>query len=134
MCGGDGSGGEISKSKLASSGQGDAEMPHHHDDTAASSSSVEALAPGAEPFPAQDPRAVLAYCGGETAALEREDVQSGRIEEVGPGLVLPPKGDEDGTPWNEVRESKASLCTLGRRIKWASWGRLGSLLEHHGRG
>ena len=34
-------------------------------------------------------------------ALEREDVQSGRIEEVGPGLVLPPRGDEDGTPWNE---------------------------------
>ena len=24
-------------------------------------------------------------------ALEREDVQSGRIEEVGPGLVLPPR-------------------------------------------
>lgn len=34
-------------------------------------------------------------------ALEKEDVQSGRIEEVGPGIPLPPKGDEDDVPWAE---------------------------------
>ena len=34
-------------------------------------------------------------------ALEKEDIQSGRIEEVGPGIVLPPKGDDDEAPWSE---------------------------------
>ncbi len=34
-------------------------------------------------------------------ALEKEEVQSGRIEEVGPGIVLPPKTEEDETPWSE---------------------------------
>lgn len=34
-------------------------------------------------------------------ALEKENVQSGRIEEVGPGIPLPPKGDEDDVPWAE---------------------------------
>ena len=34
-------------------------------------------------------------------ALEKENVQSGRIKEVGPGIPLPPKGDEDDVPWAE---------------------------------
>ena len=34
-------------------------------------------------------------------ALEKENVQSGRIEEVGPGIPLPPKGDDDDAPWME---------------------------------
>jgi co-chaperonin GroES (HSP10) len=34
-------------------------------------------------------------------ALEKENVQIGRIEEVGPGIPLPPKGDEDDVPWAE---------------------------------
>jgi co-chaperonin GroES (HSP10) len=32
-------------------------------------------------------------------ALEKEDVQSGRIEEVGPGIPLPPKSEDE--PWSE---------------------------------
>lgn len=33
-------------------------------------------------------------------ALEKEDVQSGRVEEVGPGIPLPPKTtDGDDVPW-----------------------------------
>lgn len=34
-------------------------------------------------------------------ALEKENVQSGRIEEVGPGIPLPPRGDDDDVPWAE---------------------------------
>ena len=37
-------------------------------------------------------------------ALEKEDVQSGRIEEVGPGVPLPPKADDDGAPREEGGE------------------------------
>lgn len=32
-------------------------------------------------------------------AIEKESVQSGRIEEVGPGIALPPRGDDDDVPW-----------------------------------
>lgn len=32
-------------------------------------------------------------------ALEKENVQSGRIEEVGPGFPLPPKTDDEDVPW-----------------------------------
>jgi len=32
-------------------------------------------------------------------ALEKENVQSGRVEEVGPGFALPPKGDDEDVPW-----------------------------------
>ena len=32
-------------------------------------------------------------------ALEKEDVQSGRIEEVEPGFPLPPKSDDDNALW-----------------------------------
>lgn len=35
-------------------------------------------------------------------ALEKENVQSGRVEEVGPGIPLPPRGtDDDDVPWAE---------------------------------
>jgi co-chaperonin GroES (HSP10) len=34
-------------------------------------------------------------------ALEKETVQSGTIEEVGPGIPLPPRSEDDGTPWSE---------------------------------
>jgi chaperonin GroES len=34
-------------------------------------------------------------------ALEKEDVQGGRVEEVGPGIPLPPKSEDDQMPWNE---------------------------------
>jgi co-chaperonin GroES (HSP10) len=34
-------------------------------------------------------------------ALEKENVQTGIIEEVGPGIPLPPKPDDDEAPWSE---------------------------------
>ena len=34
-------------------------------------------------------------------ALEKENVQSGRVEEVGPGIPLPPKSSDEGVPWAE---------------------------------
>ncbi|SVE09002.1 uncharacterized protein METZ01_LOCUS461856, partial [marine metagenome] len=34
-------------------------------------------------------------------ALEKENVQSGRVEEVGPGIPLPPKTDDEDVPWAE---------------------------------
>ena len=34
-------------------------------------------------------------------AVEKENVQSGRIEEVGPGIPLPPLGSDDDVPWAE---------------------------------
>ena len=37
-------------------------------------------------------------------ALEKENVQSGRVEEVGPGIPLPPKTDDEDVPWAEGGE------------------------------
>ena len=34
-------------------------------------------------------------------ALEKETVQSGIVEEIGPGIPLPPKGDDEEKPWSE---------------------------------
>ena len=34
-------------------------------------------------------------------ALEKENVQSGTVEEVGPGIPLPPRSEDDETPWTE---------------------------------
>ncbi|NKB67821.1 MAG: co-chaperone GroES [Candidatus Latescibacteria bacterium] len=34
-------------------------------------------------------------------ALEKEDVQRGVIEEVGPGIPLPPRHDGEDTPWDD---------------------------------
>ena len=32
-------------------------------------------------------------------ALEKENVQSGKVEEIGPGIPLPPKTDDEDVPW-----------------------------------
>ena len=34
-------------------------------------------------------------------ALEKEIVQSGVVEEVGPGIPLPPRSEDDENPWTE---------------------------------
>ena len=34
-------------------------------------------------------------------ALEKETVQGGIVEEVGPGIPLPPRGENDEKPWSE---------------------------------
>jgi chaperonin GroES len=48
-------------------------------------------------------------------ALEREDVQSGRIEEVGPGFPLPPKSDDDNALWEG--EAGDSMRYIGLQAK-----------------
>ncbi|MFP6591096.1 MAG: co-chaperone GroES family protein [Candidatus Latescibacterota bacterium] len=47
-------------------------------------------------------------------ALEKENVQSGRVEEVGPGIPLPPRGtDDDDVPWAEsASESEMRFIPL----------------------
>ena len=45
-------------------------------------------------------------------ALEKEDVQSGRIEEVGPGIILPPKSDEEGAPWSDEHVEQSRYIPL----------------------
>jgi co-chaperonin GroES (HSP10) len=45
-------------------------------------------------------------------ALEKEEVQSGRIEEVGPGIVLPPKTEDDETPWGEGAREQSRYIPL----------------------
>ena len=40
-------------------------------------------------------------------ALEKENVQSGRVEEVGPGIPLPPRGTDDDVPWAESGSESA---------------------------
>ena len=32
-------------------------------------------------------------------ALEKENVQSGKVEEIGPGIPLPPTTDDEDVPW-----------------------------------
>ena len=48
-------------------------------------------------------------------ALEKENVQSGRIEEVGPGIPLPPKSADDETPWSE--EGGEQISYIGLQAK-----------------
>ena len=45
-------------------------------------------------------------------ALEKETVQSGFVEEVGPGIPLPPKVGEDETPWREGAEEHMRYIPL----------------------
>jgi chaperonin GroES len=45
-------------------------------------------------------------------ALEKETVQSGFVEEVGPGIPLPPKTSEDETPWREGDEEHRRYIPL----------------------
>lgn len=48
-------------------------------------------------------------------ALEKESVQSGVIEEVGPGIPLPPKPDDDDVPWREGEEAQMRYIPLQAR-------------------
>ena len=45
-------------------------------------------------------------------ALEKENVQSGRIEEVGPGFPLPPKGEDDEAPWGDEKAEQMRYIGL----------------------
>jgi len=45
-------------------------------------------------------------------ALEKENVQSGRVEEVGPGIPLPPKSDDDDVPWAETSGDQMRFIPL----------------------
>ena len=48
-------------------------------------------------------------------ALDREDVQSGKVEEVGPGFPLPPKFDGDDVPWGENSAEEMRYIPLQAR-------------------
>ena len=45
-------------------------------------------------------------------AIEKENVQSGRVEEVGPGISLPPKPEDDDAPWNQEKGERARYIPL----------------------
>lgn len=48
-------------------------------------------------------------------ALEKETVQSGVIEEVGPGIPLPPKYDDEDVPWKKGEEPQMRYIPLQMR-------------------
>lgn len=48
-------------------------------------------------------------------ALEKESVQSGTIEAVGPGIPLPPKYDNEDVPWNDGDEPQMRYIPLQAR-------------------
>jgi len=48
-------------------------------------------------------------------ALEKENVQSGVIEEVGPGIPLPPKYQDEDVPWKEGEEIQMRYIPLQGR-------------------
>ncbi len=45
-------------------------------------------------------------------ALEKENVQSGVVQEVGPGIPLPPKYEDDDVPWKEGEEPQMRYIPL----------------------
>ena len=45
-------------------------------------------------------------------ALEKENVQSGRVEEVGPGIPLPPKSADDDVPWADTTGEQMRFIPL----------------------
>ena len=45
-------------------------------------------------------------------ALEKETVQSGFVEEIGPGIPLPPKSAEDESPWKAGNEEHMRYIPL----------------------
>ena len=45
-------------------------------------------------------------------AIEKESVQSGKVEEVGPGIPLPPKSEDDDVPWNEEKGERPRYIPL----------------------
>jgi co-chaperonin GroES (HSP10) len=45
-------------------------------------------------------------------AVEKESVQSGRVEEVGPGIPLPPKAEDEDVPWSEEKGERPRYIPL----------------------
>lgn len=45
-------------------------------------------------------------------AIEKESVQSGKVEEVGPGIPLPPKVEDEDVPWNEEKGERPRFIPL----------------------
>lgn len=45
-------------------------------------------------------------------AIEKENVQSGKVEEVGPGIPLPPKAEDEDVPWNEEKGERPRYIPL----------------------
>lgn len=45
-------------------------------------------------------------------ALEKENVLSGIVEEVGPGISLPPRFEEEDVPWKEGEEPQMRYIPL----------------------
>ncbi|MFA6109342.1 MAG: co-chaperone GroES family protein [Candidatus Latescibacterota bacterium] len=48
-------------------------------------------------------------------ALEKENCLSGMIEEVGPGIALPPKFEDEDVPWKEGEEPQMRYIPLQAR-------------------
>ncbi len=48
-------------------------------------------------------------------ALEKENCMTGVIEEVGPGIALPPKFDDDDVPWKEGEDPQMRYIPLQAR-------------------
>ncbi|MEW6755656.1 MAG: co-chaperone GroES family protein [Candidatus Latescibacterota bacterium] len=48
-------------------------------------------------------------------ALEKENVQSGVVQEVGPGIPLPPKYEDEDVPWKEGSEPQMRYIPLQAR-------------------
>lgn len=48
-------------------------------------------------------------------ALEKENCLSGVIEEVGPGIALPPKFEDEDVPWKEGEEPQMRYIPLQAR-------------------
>ena len=48
-------------------------------------------------------------------ALEKENVQSGVVQEVGPGIPLPPRYEDDDVPWKEGEEPQMRYIPLQAR-------------------
>ena len=45
-------------------------------------------------------------------AIEKESVQSGKVEEVGPGIALPPRVEDEEAPWNEEKRERSRFIPL----------------------
>ena len=45
-------------------------------------------------------------------AIEKESVQSGKVEEVGPGISLPPRAEDEDAPWNEEKGERPRFIPL----------------------
>lgn len=45
-------------------------------------------------------------------AVEKESVQSGKVEEVGPGIPLPPKTEDEDVPWNQEKGERPRYIPL----------------------